>query len=298
MRRLRHALALAAAVLIALTVAIVIPTAAQAAPPFDPANGNWSRWTFHSGGNYDLVIDASRSGGNGSAVQLYGDHLGSNQVWFQEAASGGGQYLHPGYDRWLCLGRTGNGWGDRAEIQNCNGTVSQLWNLPRYSQQQYFITPFDDSNICLDVPSSNFSQGVDLQLWGCNYSNAQAWSTARCYAGGCDREWPDISDCDTAGARQVDDVSQAGDRVVLFYSAGCQAYWATASRSSAWASSSVLTLRRHGPDGTLELRLTVNRGESRWSSLLGKRQAEDSFEACSGSSQYPSDGIFCTSRHS
>ncbi|KXK62345.1 hypothetical protein AWW66_08950 [Micromonospora rosaria] len=32
------------------------------------------------------------------------------------------------------------------------------------------------NNKCIDVPSSNFSDGVPLQMWNCNGTNAQAWT--------------------------------------------------------------------------------------------------------------------------
>ncbi|RKR91966.1 hypothetical protein BDK92_6397 [Micromonospora pisi] len=297
MRVIRRLLATTAAVLTALVVTLVIPVgAASAAPPIDPAfPGSWAKWTFHAGGDYNQVLEIGGAGGAGTAAQLYGDNSGSNQVWFQEAAAEGGQFLHPGYNRWLCLGRSGNEWGARVEVQNCDGSSNQRWGIPRYAQQWFLIKPWNDTSVCIDVPGSNFSQGVDLNLWGCNQSSAQYWQTGRCYASGCDDQWPDVTDCDTAGADEVRDVSQDGDRVVLVYSAGCHAYFARLSHSSgSWSSVDLVFYRSHPRAGLTTRKFVVNGGEMRWSSLLGADSEGSWFEACYESPLNPADGRFCS----
>jgi hypothetical protein len=217
---------MAAAALVATVAAVVVPaTGATAAPPLDPnMPSSWAKWTFHTGGNYNLVMDVTRSGGHGAVVQLYGDHGESNQIWFQEAAAEGGQFLHPGYDRWLCLGRTGTGWGTPVVVQGCDGSANQRWLITRLRYEYFLLKPYDDQGVCVDVPSSNFAQGADLQLWGCNESPAQYWQTGRCWAAACDGQWPDVTDCDTSGADEVRDVTRGDERLVLIRATGCHAF--------------------------------------------------------------------------
>ncbi|KKK04815.1 RICIN domain-containing protein [Micromonospora sp. HK10] len=269
MNRLRRSLASATGLIIALAM-VLFPTAASAAPPIDSSfPGSWAKWTFHAGGNYGLAMDVDHSGGNGAAVQLYGDHGGSNQIWFQEASTEGGQYLHPGYNRWLCLGRTGNGSGSRVQVQDCNGTVNQRWSIPRYSGQSYRLQAANDGGVCVDVPSSTFTQGQDLQMWGCNGSSAQSWPTARCYAMACDGQWPDQNDCDSSGADEVKEQTYGGVRLVLLFSVGCRSFWARLTWPSGTVSSALLQLFKDTAAGAEVTPLRVDPGQTRYSIVRG-----------------------------
>jgi hypothetical protein len=288
---------LLAAGLIAIMATVVVPaTAASAAPPMDPSlPSNWAKWTFHSGGNYNLVMDVAQSGGHGAAVQIYGDHGGSNQLWFQETAAEGGQFLHPGYNRWLCLGRAGTGWGTPVVVQNCDGGVNQRWTITRLRYEYFLVKPYNDSGVCIDVPSSNFTQGADLQLWGCNESPAQYWQTGRCWAAACNYQWPDVTDCDTSGGDEVRDVTRGSERLVLIRATGCHAFYARLTyNASPTADGIKLVIRRYHTDGTSNaMSLEVLTGQTRWSAMYGVDQDGATFEACVEKYGDPSYA-FCT----
>jgi len=200
---------------------------ASAAPGIDPDNGNFAQWMFHSGGNYDLVIDAFDFGGDGGTVGLANRNGSSAQLWFQEGGTYEA-YFHPGYNRWLCMGRNSTWWGETVRVQNCNGSPLQRWNVLRYTAQYYTLQAWDDTSLCVDVVSSNYSHGQRLQLWGCNSgAGAQTWPTARCHGSGCEGYKPFDRDCQFAGSYIGKDVSEDGTRVWLTFARGCQSIWAS-----------------------------------------------------------------------
>ncbi|BCB89672.1 RICIN domain-containing protein [Phytohabitans suffuscus] len=235
----------------AVIAAVVVPaSAASAALPIDSRiPSNWAKWTFHSGGNYNLVIEADGFQGNGAAAQLYSANGGSNQLWFQEA---------------------------------------------RLRYEYFLIKPYNDSGICVDVPWSNFTQGADLQLWGCNEGSAQYWQTGRCWAAACDGQWPDVTNCDTSGGDEVRDVSQGSNRLVLIRATGCHAFYARLTHGTNCCSDINLVMYRYHTDGTQsQWTLPVRTSTMRWSPMFGVDQAGATFEACA---ERPGDpGFrFCT----
>lgn len=182
---------------------------------------------FHSGGNYDLIVDALNWGGDGGTIGLANRNGSSAQIWFQEGGTYEA-YLHPGYNRWLCMGRNSTWWGETVRVQNCNGSPLQRWNVLRYAGQNYTLQAWDDPSLCVDVPSSNFAHGQRLQLWGCNNGGgSQTWPTARCHGIGCEGYKPFDWDCQLAGAYIGKDVTEGSDRVWLTFSRGCQGIWAS-----------------------------------------------------------------------
>jgi hypothetical protein len=149
------------------------------APAVDPAfPSDWLRWRLQVQNPNDrsrLSLDAQHSGGHGAPAWLWGDNNGDAQLWIEETAAEGGIFIHPGYDRWLCLGHDGGFWGSAVDVQNCNGSANQRFVF-------YFGTGFReirsmDGNLCVDVPNSNFVSGQTLWLWGCNGGVAQRWIT-------------------------------------------------------------------------------------------------------------------------
>lgn len=172
-----------------LSVAVVTGTAG-AAPVADPVTppsadqtaqtdpsfpSDWPRYRWHSVVNW-LMMDAQFSGGHGAPVQLWGDNGGDAQLWVAEHAAEGGDFLHPGYNRWLCLDFDGERrYGAPILVNNCDGSDSQRWYY--FSQGSgYALATHNDYAFCIDVPSSNFSQGQTLQLWNCNNGDAQRWT--------------------------------------------------------------------------------------------------------------------------
>jgi hypothetical protein len=182
----RWAVALAA-VGLCLTVANGTAAAEPSAPPaasptaghtvrIDPQfPSDWPRYRWHSAVTW-LMMDVRLAGGHGSQVQLYGDNGTDAQLWVAEHAAEGGDFLHPGYNRWLCLDFNGERRaGAPILVNNCDGSDSQRWYY--YSLGQgWAIATHSDFVFCIDVPNANFAQDQSLQLWDCNNTAAQRWT--------------------------------------------------------------------------------------------------------------------------
>lgn len=137
---------------------------------------HWPRWRFWAGQGR-LALDARFSGGHGSPAQLWDENGADAQLWVQEVAGEGGSYLHPGYDRNLCLGVNTTGWGSSVFVQGCDGSARQRWHIDRgpFGTSGWEIRNVPE-NLCLDVPFSTFNSGQALQIWGCNHGQAQRWT--------------------------------------------------------------------------------------------------------------------------
>lgn len=154
------------------TMAITVPATAAA----QPSAMTGERWQFHAQYN-GLVMDAAGSGGHGSAVQLWPSNGTAAQVWVEEDAREGGDYYHPSYDWGLCLDFDGErGWGVRIKVNRCDGSASQRWHRLSHPVGGHQLATHTDGAFVLDIPSSDYSAGRQLQLWGPNGSAAQQWS--------------------------------------------------------------------------------------------------------------------------
>ncbi|HEX6356489.1 RICIN domain-containing protein [Actinophytocola sp.] len=154
----------------------VVPPTAGPTAKIDPQfPGSWPRYRWHSAVGW-LMMDVRLGGGHGAQVQLYGDNGTDPQLWVAEHAAEGGDFLHPGYNRWLCLDFNGERRaGAPILVNNCDGSDSQRWyyfgNGPGYA-----LSSHSDYAFCIDVPGSNFSLEQPLQLWNCNNTAAQRWT--------------------------------------------------------------------------------------------------------------------------
>ncbi|QFZ20099.1 RICIN domain-containing protein [Saccharothrix syringae] len=155
--------------------AIATSGTASAAPTADPTPSTQEVIRWWASGT-DLVMDASNSGGHGTPVILWRENGGSNQYWVTESAREGGTYLHPAYSGGLCLDFDGQrGYGNPIKVNNCDGSDSQRWFFFYHPSGGYAIATHSDYQYCIDVPSSDFTAGRQLQLWECNNGAAQQW---------------------------------------------------------------------------------------------------------------------------
>jgi hypothetical protein len=58
-----------------------------------------------------------------------------------------------------------------------NGGTNQKWCMEPAEEGGYFH-PSYDTNLCMDVPNSNFVTNQVIQLWSCNGTPAHRWSVA------------------------------------------------------------------------------------------------------------------------
>ncbi|TCB95493.1 DUF2690 domain-containing protein [Micromonospora zingiberis] len=206
----------------------VTPSTASAAEWDLTFPSDWSRRGLFAGAAGTptiLRLDVQYGGGHGTPVHLWDSNSEPTQVWVQESADQGGFYLHPAYNRWLCLDFNGErAAGATLRVNNCNGSASQRWFEGLHSGHAFSLVTHSDNRYCVDVPYSNFSTGQILQIWDCNQTNAQRVYSAGCYADNCTGHSPVVMGCDFGTIVRVD-FTVAGSRVTMVYSPKCESVW-------------------------------------------------------------------------
>lgn len=147
--------------------------------------GNWngaslstSTWNNLVNQSTTLCVDAAGWGtANGTVVQQWS--CGSqqyNQEW-QLQPAGNGVYSvtnrnAPG-EVWDVTNQ-GTGNGSLIQLWSSGGTANQQW-MPVDLGNGYYKLVGAGSHRCLDVPGASGSDGVQLQIYDCNGTGAQAW---------------------------------------------------------------------------------------------------------------------------
>ncbi|MCG5448595.1 MULTISPECIES: ricin-type beta-trefoil lectin domain protein [Micromonospora] len=215
-----------------LVITTVITGLTVMAPPasaaeWDPTMpSEWRRRALFAGGiPSNLRLDVQYGGGHGTPVHLWSSSNAPTQVWVEEAADQGGFYLHPGFNRWLCLDFDGDrAAGATLKVNNCNGSASQRWHEGFQYDHAFGLVTHSDNQYCVDVPTSNFSSGQILQIWGCNQTNAQRIYHAGCYEDSCLGRNPETMGCGLVSQVRVD-FTVNSSRVTLHYSSTCNSNW-------------------------------------------------------------------------
>jgi poly(3-hydroxybutyrate) depolymerase len=104
---------------------------------------------------------------NGTQMQLWDCHGGTNQRWTYTASKQLTVYGNK------CLDASGQGTsnGTAVIIWDCSGQANQQWNLNANGT----ITGVQ-SGLCLDVSGAATANGTKIQLWGCHGGANQQWS--------------------------------------------------------------------------------------------------------------------------
>ncbi|MHC5907361.1 endo-1,4-beta-xylanase [Streptomyces sp. S6] len=109
-------------------------------------------------------VDVPNSSTNdGTQVQLYDCHGGTNQQWTSTASGELQVYGNK------CLDAGGSGTGARIQIYGCHGGTNQQWRV----NSDGTITGVQ-SGLCLDTVGGGTANGTQLQLSNC--SGSQRWS--------------------------------------------------------------------------------------------------------------------------
>ncbi|MFF5294197.1 ricin-type beta-trefoil lectin domain protein [Paractinoplanes globisporus] len=166
-------------------------------------NGNWTPQPWvnnYAGGNVlvagsaDAAIGSSICRSGRTSGWRCGTLLGRNEtvVYAQGAVSGlsrsdacaepgdsGGSWISGNQAQGVTSGGTGNCTsGGTMWFQPVNEILGayglSLTTSGGGSSTNSLIS--DWNGLCIDVPNSNFSDGVPLQMWGCNNSGAQKWT--------------------------------------------------------------------------------------------------------------------------
>ncbi|MCB9317236.1 MAG: ricin-type beta-trefoil lectin domain protein [Lewinellaceae bacterium] len=136
--------------------------------------------TIHSGINSGKCLDAASASGNPSAnvnVQLWDCLYSNNQKWNIAGATTVSNpatvkriipVLAPNF---AVHSHTGAEWGSNIQLWTKDDTNEY--------EQWYFdglaIKMRNHQELCIDLNSSNTNNGNNIQLWGCNNTNAQKW---------------------------------------------------------------------------------------------------------------------------
>lgn len=154
------------------------PTLAPAL--FGGVNGNLNSnaWYNVVNQNSGSCVDAAGFGTtNGTHVQQWAcGNQQSNQEWqFQPTDSG--------FYKVVSRGAPTEAW-NAANFGTANGTLIQTWHFGGGTNEQWQPVPLGNgsykfvgrgSGRCLDVPAASTANGVQLQLFDCNGTGAQAW---------------------------------------------------------------------------------------------------------------------------
>ncbi len=128
--------------------------------------------------NSGLSVDVKGNNtGNGSVVQQYAYHAGTNEQW-TVTNLGGSTYKIIGVQSARALEVAGSGTanGTAIDINDYTGAANQQWSLTATSGGYYRLTPGNDTSTALDVPNSATTNGVALQIWVANGGNNQQWA--------------------------------------------------------------------------------------------------------------------------
>ncbi|WP_229812192.1 ricin-type beta-trefoil lectin domain protein [Lentzea flava] len=109
---------------------------------------------------------AGASTANGTQVQLWDCHGGSNQRWVQTSSK---QLVVYGSK---CLDASGWGTtnGTKAVIWDCTGAANQQWNVNANGTITSAL-----SGLCLDASGNGTANGTQLVLWSCTGQANQQW---------------------------------------------------------------------------------------------------------------------------
>jgi hypothetical protein len=144
---------------------------------------NPSSWFMASNQNSNKCVDDANWGtSNGSALQQWacGGNAPTNQQWQLQPTDSG-------YYKVISRYAPGLSW-DVSNWGTANGSKVHLWSYGGGSNQQwmpvalgngYYKFVARNSGKCLDVPAASTADGVQLQIWDCNGTGAQAFRMAQ-----------------------------------------------------------------------------------------------------------------------
>jgi len=104
---------------------------------------------------------------NGTQVQLWDCHGGTNQRWTYTTD----RQLRVNGNKCLDANGQGTSNGTAVVIWDCNGQANQQWNLGSNG-----VVTGAQSGLCLDASAAGTANGTRIQLWSCHAGSNQRWS--------------------------------------------------------------------------------------------------------------------------
>ncbi|SNS64441.1 streptogrisin C [Micrococcales bacterium KH10] len=130
-------------------------------------SGNTTKWTC----GYVLTKNVNVNYGNNKIATL------TETSACARPGDSGGAYIWNDQAQGITSGIADRPDGCRSFFQPVN-PILQRWGLTLKTAGSQVASIQGWQNKCIDVPNSNFSDGVQLQLWNCNGTNAQRWQFA------------------------------------------------------------------------------------------------------------------------
>jgi len=143
------------------------PSSPSASAPSSPPPTGQANVTIVGAASGRCFDVPGSSTANGTQVQLWDCHGGTNQRWTYTATR---QLMVYGNK---CLDASGQGTsnGTVVAIWDCNGQANQQWNLGAGGT----ITGVQ-SGLCVDASAAATANGTKLQLWSCHGGSNQQWN--------------------------------------------------------------------------------------------------------------------------
>jgi len=122
---------------------------------------------------------------NGTVVQQYTSYNGDGQKFSILTTGSGTWKLAMKANTNKCLGLVGYGGnlgnGTRIEIQDCQGTSQQNWNITADANTGAFVIKNVASGRCLDVSGASGADGAPMNIWDCWGGNNQKFKLSSSY---------------------------------------------------------------------------------------------------------------------
>jgi hypothetical protein len=152
-------------------------------PSYTPTFDGTYRYGFAPMSASSKAIDVAYGSQNwGTAVQQFANN-GADAQKFAIQANGSNWKIAMKANTNKCVGMVNNGTGNgtMTEIQDCNGSTSQAWNITADANTGGFTIKNVAANRCLDVPWSSQADGARLQVYDCNGGPNQKFKLSASY---------------------------------------------------------------------------------------------------------------------
>ena len=144
------------------TIAVVLAATLVAIPAQADATG-----ALRGVGSNRCLDVLGQSQTDGTYLQLYDCHGGSNQQW---TSTSSGQLTVYG-SKCLDVPNHATAAGTRVQIWTCNGGANQQW---RVNSDGTVVGV--ESGLCLDATGAGTANGTAVDLWSCNGGSNQQWT--------------------------------------------------------------------------------------------------------------------------
>ena len=152
-------------------------------PSYTPTFDDTYRYSLAPMASTGKAIDVPNgSTTNGTVLQQYAA-LNSDAQKFSIKKNGPNWKIALKANTNKCIGPAGNGTANftRVEIQDCNGTATQDWNITADANTGGFQIKGVAANRCLDVSGGSTADGAPMQIYDCHGQGNQRFKLSSSY---------------------------------------------------------------------------------------------------------------------